>query len=292
VVAAAEAAAVEAEGAFLGAGISLRRRHLADAIVHPEAVDFVEIVADHYFAGDARTRNELGAIRERFTVVPHGLDLSLGSAEGISDRYVRRLKSVIEAVDAPYWSEHVAFTHAGGRHIGHLAPLPTTFEALDVLAANLERVRKKIDRPLILENIACSFDIPYGDMDEPAFLANLVERTNCGLLLDVANLYYNALNRGLDPHAVLAAFPLDAVVQCHLAGGHRAKGEWIDSHAFPVPEAVWQLFEEVVRRAPRLRAALVERDENLPPYAELAAEAARARAIMTSARTIAMKRAS
>jgi uncharacterized protein (UPF0276 family) len=196
------------------------------------------------------------------------------------------LNAVIEAVDAPYWSEHVAFTRAGGRHIGHLAPLPMTLEALDVLATNIAHVGKTIDRPLILENIACSFDIPHVDFDEPTFLKRLVERTGCGLLLDVANLYYNALNRRLEPHAILDAFPLEAVVQCHLAGGHQSHGEWIDSHAFPVPEPIWHLFEEVVRRAPNLRAALVERDENLPPFAELAEEAARARAIMAHARVM------
>ena len=278
-VAVTERAVAAAQGAFLGAGVSLRREHVADAFVAPESVDLVEIVADHYFARDRRTRDALRALSERFTVVPHGLDLSLGSADGIERGYLDRLSVVIAAVQPPYWSEHVAFTRAGGRRIGHLAPLPFTYEALDALCANVARVGAVVGSPLILENIACSFDIPYGEMSEAQFLAALVERSGCGLLLDVANFYYNALNRKLDPFALLAEFPLYAVVQCHLAGGHRAHGEWIDSHAFPVPEAVWQLFEEVERRAP-LRAAIVERDENLPPFAELADEAARARAIM------------
>jgi uncharacterized protein len=263
----------------LGAGVSLRRAHVAEAIVYSDALDLVEIVADHFFDPVPRENHTLLALQERFIVVPHGLDLSLGSAEGVSLGYLERLGAIVDIVRPPYWSEHVAFTQAGGRRIGHLAPIPFTFEALDVMTANIARVAQRIDRPLILENIACSFEIPYAELSEGAFLCALVERTGCGLLLDVANLYYNALNRRKDPLELLDAFPLSAVVQCHLAGGHHGAGEWIDSHAYPVPEPIWGLFEEVARRAPLL-SAIVERDENLPEFRELAAEAERARAIM------------
>ncbi len=280
---AAEAAVVEAlrdaRAARLGAGISLRRAHVADAVVHCEALDFVEIVADHYFIPAPAKNAELAALAERFTVIPHGLDLSLGSAEGPSTPYLRKLAALVETLAPPFWSEHVAFTRAGGRAVGHLAPLPFTHEALDVLVRNIAQVRDAIPVPLIVENIACPFDVPQADMDEPEFLSRLVDRTGCGLLLDVANLCYNALNRGRDPFDALGGYPLHGVVQCHLAGGHRSHGEWIDSHAFPVPEPVWELFEEVVRRAP-VGAAIVERDENLPPFRELADEAARARRIL------------
>jgi len=273
-------AAVADEPVWLGAGVSLRRRHLTEAFVCGDALDLVEIVADHYFAPAPQKNLELRALCERFTVIPHGLDLSLGSAEGLSAGYLERLATLVDAVRPPFWSEHVAFTQAGGRRIGHLAPVPYTYEALEAIVANVERATSRIQRPVILENIACPFDIPHAELSEAEFLLQLTERTGCGLLLDVANLYYNALNRGLDPLESLAAFPLHAVVQCHLAGGHRRDGEWIDSHAFPVPEDVWSLFEYVVERAPRLRAAIVERDENLPAFAELAHEAARARSIV------------
>jgi hypothetical protein len=264
----------------LGAGVSLRRGHVAEAFVHSGELDVVEIVADHYFVPAPRGNLELLALCERFPVVVHGLDLSLGSAEGLSHGYLNRLASLVETVRPPYWSEHVAFTQAGGRRIGHLAPVPFTFEALDVLANNIAGAGHRIDRPLIVENIACPFDIPHAQLSEAEFLSLLVERTGCGLLLDLANLYYNALNRKLDPHESLSHYPLSAVVQVHLAGGHRRGGEWIDSHAFPVPEPVWALFEQTVRGAPQLRAAIVERDENLPAFAELAHEAARARDVM------------
>ena len=271
-----------AAAADLGAGVSIRRAHVAEAIAQPATLDLVEIVANHYFTPRPKRNEQLRALCARFVVVPHGLDLSLGSAEGCSKEYLAHLCELIDVVRPPFWSEHVAFTRAGGRAIGHLAPVPRTHEALDVLERNVARARAAIDVPLILENIACPFDIPYADMDEPEFLTRLVERTGCGLLLDVANLYYNALNRSRDPYDELRALPLHAVVQCHLAGGHYDDGEWIDSHAYAVPEPVWQLFAEVARRAP-LRAAIVERDERVPPFAELAAEAAHARAILRRA---------
>ncbi|MBV8331752.1 MAG: DUF692 domain-containing protein [Candidatus Eremiobacteraeota bacterium] len=261
------------------AGISLRRAHAADAFLRAEALDLIEIVADHYLQPHPRRNRGLAALRERFTIVPHGLDLSLGSAEGLNVPYLRALATLVDVVRPPYWSEHVAFTRAGGRAIGHLAPIPYTDEALEVVARNVARAQSAVAVPLALENIACPFDVPFATMTEGAFFKRLVERTGCSMLLDVANLYYNALNRGTDPFRLLDEYPLDAVVQCHLAGGHRSQATWIDSHAQPVPEGVWQLFENVAARAP-LKAAIVERDENLPAFSELAAEAARARSIM------------
>ena len=269
------AAAVER----LGAGISMRRAYVADAIVNPGALDLIEIVAEHYFSPAPRLNDQLAALAARFTVVPHGLDLSLGSAGGVSKNHVRKLRELVECSAAPYWSEHIAFTRAGGRSLGHLAPLPFTREALDALFFNIARVREEIGVPLILENIASPFDMPRAEMDEAEFLTRLIERTACGLLLDVANLYYNARNRGCDPFKVLERYPLHAVVQCHLAGGHRIGAEWVDSHAFRVPPEIWELFEVVARRAP-VQAVIIERDENLPPFAELADEVARAREVL------------
>ena len=272
------AAAVER----LGAGISMRRTYVADAIVNAGALDLIEVVAEHYFSPTPRSNDQLAALAARFIVVPHGLDLSLGSADGVSNAHVRKLRELVECVAAPYLSEHVAFTRAGGRSLGHLAPVPFTREALDVLAVNIARVCDEIGVPLILENIASPFDMPGAEMDEAEFLTRLIERTGCGLLLDVANLYYNARNRGRDPFKALEQYPLRAVVQCHLAGGHRSGAEWIDSHAFRVPTEIWELFEVVAQGAP-VRAVIIERDENLPPFAELADEVARAREVLRRA---------
>ena len=162
--------------------------------------------------------------------------------------------------------------------IGHLAPLPFSREALDVLVRNIAEVQGRIETPLILENITYHVTMPGAEMDEATFLDELTGRTGCGLLLDLTNLYTNAVNHGGDPFAELDRLPLDRVVQLHFVGGHWQDGLLIDSHSQPTPPEVWALMEAVVARAP-VRGIILERDENLAPFGDLLAEIERARAI-------------
>ncbi len=273
------AGAVAAESR-VRAGYSYRRGYSAQTYAARAQIDVLEIVADHFFSQSAACANELALLAEHFTLLPHGLDLSLGSAEGLNEEYLARFADVIRRSGAPWWSEHVAFTRAGGISIGHLAPLPFTSEALDVVARNLERARAVIGRdlPCLLENIASTLVLPGAEMDEARFLAELVSRTGCGLLLDVENLHANALNFGFDVDRYLDALPVESVVQLHVAGGEWLGETYVDSHARPVDAAVWRLTEQICARFP-VRAIVVERDEALPPFDELLEEIARARAI-------------
>jgi len=270
-------AAAVAERA-LRAGYSYRREYAAQTYANRERIDVLEIVADHFFENSAACRRELELLAEHFTLLPHGLELSLGSADGLDERYLGRFAEVVRRAGAPWWSEHVAFTRAGGVSIGHLAPLPRTREALDVLERNLERARRVIgDVPCALENIASPVTLG-GEVDEPEFLGALVERTGCGLLLDLENLHASALNFGFDPEEFLARLPPGSVMQLHLAGGEWNGGTYVDSHANAVAARVWELAARACERfAPR--AAIVERDEALPPFEELLAEIERARAL-------------
>ena len=259
------------------AGYSYRRAYAAQTYAARQRIDVLEIVADHFFS--ASCARELALLAEHFTLLPHGLDLSLGSAEGLNEAYLRRFAEVVRAARAPWWSEHVAFTRAGGISIGHLAPLPFTHEALSVIARNLARAREVLgDIPCLLENIAAPAVLAGAEMDEPHFLAALVERTGCGLLLDVENLHANALNFGFDIDRYLEVLPVEAVVALHVAGGEWNGATYVDSHARPVAEDVWQLTERICARFP-VRAIVVERDEALPPFDDLLAEIERARAI-------------
>ena len=147
-----------------------------------------------------------------------------------------------------------------------------------MLCANIAEVRRRIDVPLILENITYAVALPGAEMDEAEFLAELLDRTGCGLLLDVTNLHTNAINHGFDPIAFLDRLPLDRVVQLHFAGGHWHDGVLVDSHSRPTPPEVWALLEEVLARAP-VKGIILERDEDLPPFGELLDELDRARAI-------------
>jgi uncharacterized protein (UPF0276 family) len=215
-------------------------------------------------------------LRAHFPLIPHGLNLSLGSAEGLDTKYVASVAKLIDRLDPPWWSEHIAFTRAGGVDIGHLAPLPFSRESLDVLSANIAHVRETIEVPLILENITYSVAMPGAEMDEAEFLAELLDRTGCGLLLDVMNLHANAVNHGYDPVRFLDRLPIDRVVQLHFAGGAMRDGLVVDSHSSPAPPAVWELLEAVLERAP-VKGIILERDEELPPFDALATELDQAR---------------
>ena len=157
------------------------------------------------------------------------------------------------------------------RAIGHLAPLPWTVEAVDVIARNVERVRRRIPTPLILENITATLIVPRSEMDEVEFLTAVLDRTGCGLLCDVTNLYTNAVNHGHNMDDVLDRFPWDRVVQLHFAGGHWHDGSLHDSHAHATPPEVWAVLEAAVSRA-KVRGIILERDENLPPFADIIGE--------------------
>ena len=262
----------------LGVGLGFRAPFKPDLFLRQDEVDFLEITADHYLDAPPEKERELALLAEHFTLIPHGLNLSLGSADGLDPAYVRNLASLVRRLDPPWWSEHIAFTRAGDRDIGHLSPLPHTREALDVLSRNVAEVRRHLDVPLILENISYLVTMPGAEMSEAEFLAELVERTDCGLLLDVMNLHANASNHGYDPRWFLDRLPLERVVQLHFVGGHWSGDVLIDSHSEPTPPEVWELLDEVLRGAP-VKGIILERDENIPPFRELVRELDHARAI-------------
>jgi uncharacterized protein (UPF0276 family) len=269
--------------AALGAGLGFRPSFRGDLFHRRSEVDFLEITADHYFNATPEKRDELDLLAAHFQLIPHGLDLSLGSAEGVDAAYLDQFAALVARISPPWWSEHLAFTRAGGVSIGHLAALPFTGEAVDAVVRNVEKVRRVIQAPLILENITVSVQVPGGEMDEPAFLTEVLQRTGCGWLCDVTNLYTNAVNRGgdleRDLDRELDRWPWDLAVQMHVGGGHWRDGVLIDSHAFPIFPEVWRIVNEAVARSP-VKGIILERDENLPPFGDLLGELAQARAIL------------
>ncbi len=263
----------------LGVGLGFRVPFRGDLFLHQRQVSFLEILADHYLDTSPEKEQELDLLAEHFALIPHAINLSLGSAEGVDPAYVRKLAKLVRRVNPPWWSEHIAFTRAGGVDIGHLSPLPFTWEAVEVVCRNIAQVRRWIDRPLILENIAYTVTVPGREMSEAEFLTEVLERTDCGLLLDVTNLHANAVNHGYDSQAFLEQLPLERVVQLHFVGGHWHNGVLIDSHSQPTPPKVWALMEAVMARAP-VKGVVLERDENLPPFEELLGELAQVRRIV------------
>jgi len=269
-----------AQGPALGVGIGWRPE--IDLTVERLAgVDFVEVVAESVCA--EHLPESLRRLRARgVPVLPHGVTLSLGSADPPDPDRLERLGRCAEALDAPLVSEHIAFVRAGGLEAGHLLPVPRTREALEVVVANVRAAQAALPVPLAVENVAALLGWPDDELTDGQFLAALVERTGVRLLLDVANLHTNRVNLGLDPLAALTELPLEAVAYVHVAGGVLRDGVWHDTHTHPVPAAVLDLLAAVCERTP-VPGVLLERDGTYPSDADLAAELAAIRRVVDGA---------
>lgn len=263
----------------LGVGVGFREQFRADLFLHRAEVDFLEITADHYLDATAQKREELELLKHHFPLIPHGLNLSLGSAEGVDEKYLEKFASLVEEIQPAWFSEHICFTKSGGVDIGHLAPLAFTRESLEVLKRNIRRVKEFIKTPLILENITYMVRFPFSEMDEAEFITELIEETDCGLLLDVTNLYINSVNHDYDWRGFLQKLPAERIVQLHFVGSHRHGNLLIDGHAHKTEAEIWNVFRAVCVDS-SVKGAILERDENFPPFAEILEELRTARSFL------------
>ncbi|MCX5176106.1 DUF692 family multinuclear iron-containing protein [Streptomyces virginiae] len=267
--------------AHLGVGIGWRPE-IADAVERLSGLDWVEVVAENVCPG--HLPESLLRLRERGTrVVPHGVSLGLGGADRPDPVKLAALGERAVALGAPLVTEHIAFVRTSSPVLeaGHLLPVPRTRDALDVLCENVRIAQDALPVPLALENIAALISWPGEELTEGQFLTELVERTGVRLLIDVANLHTNRVNRGEDPAAVLDAIPLEALAYVHVAGGIERAGVWHDTHAHPVPPVVLDLLAELRSRV-EPAGVLLERDDDFPSQAELAGELAAIRAVVTA----------
>ena len=262
----------------LGAGMGYRDFYREDTFIAANHIDFLEITADHFLGASRAQQQQLDRLLSNFTLIPHGLNLSLGSAEGMNKPYFRQLQKLVRKVNPPWWSEHISFTQADGVEIGHLSPVPLNQSALDVLVENIRIAQNEIETPLILENITCSMQLPWNEIPEEEFLAELLGRTGCGLLLDVTNLYINSKNHEYDPIEWLKKLPSDKVIQLHFVGCDLINGELVDNHSQATNDGIWSLLETVLEMFP-VKGAILERDKNLPSIENITEELDRLREI-------------
>ena len=260
-------------------GLGFREQLRGDIFLNLDKIDFLEITTDHYLDAKPHKIDELKLLKEHFPLIPHSLELSLGSAEGIDENYLEKVAEIVEFVSPAWFSDHLCFTKSGGVKIGHLAPVPYTKESVKVFVKNITKVKKRIKTPLVLENITYLVQFPSSEMSESAFIKTILEETDCGLLLDVTNLYINSQNFGFDWRKFLDEIPLERVVQIHFVGSLRRGKRLIDAHASHTEEEIWQVFAEVAERC-EIKAAILERDENFPPFAEILQELDTARELM------------
>lgn len=248
-----------------GVGIGWRQE-IAAVLDEQPGLRWVEVVAEGVMHGMPPA---LAQLRERgVTVVPHGVKLGLGDAEGLDADRVEHFARTAQITGAPLVSEHIAFVRSGGVEVGHLTPLPRTRDAVDTMVRNVRSVQAELDVPLALECVAALFTYPEDEMSEARFVTEIIERTGALLLLDIANVYANARNHGGDPLTTALAMPLDRLAYMHVAGGVETGGMYHDTHAAPVNPDVLQLISDLSERV-TLPAAMLERDGDYPPAGEL-----------------------
>ncbi len=268
----------------LGHGIGLRTEHYADVLATPPdaraggLVDWFEVISDNFMVPGGNPRRVLRAVRERWPVVMHGVSLSLGSVDPLDERYLEQLAALAAEIEPALVSDHLCWGGHGGRYAHDLLPLPFTEEALAHVAARVQRVQDRLKRRILVENVSSYVAFPQSTMAEHEFLAALAERADCGLLLDVNNVFVSAHNHGFDARAFLDGIPRGRVGQFHLAGHSQQGGLLLDTHDHPVRDEVWDLYRHAVARFGDV-PTLVEWDDKLPPLARVVEESRRARAV-------------
>lgn len=265
---------------FDGYGLGLRREHYRDFLESDVPVDFVEAISENFMVDGGQPLDILRRVRERHPVALHGVSMSIGSADGLRHDYLKRLRTLVDAVDPLFVSDHLSWSRFAHFNSHDLLPLPYTEETLDVVCRNIDAAQEAIGRPMLFENPSSYVSFAASTMTEAAFLDAMCRRTGCGLLLDVNNIYVSARNHGWDMHAYLREIPSDRVRQIHLAGHTRGEDLLIDTHDQPVNDDVWALYAAAVAMLGPV-ATMIERDDAMPPLPELLAELDVARTLRT-----------
>lgn len=264
-------------------GIGFRREHFESVFQRNEGIDFLEILPENFMDFGGRPARALDRALERWPVVIHGVSLNIGGLGPLDESYLDALGRLINRVRPPWFTDHLSASGAHSVNYHDLVPLPFTREAVDHVAERVRQVQARFGVPFGLENPSYYLRMPGAEMTEAEFIASVLRRADCGLLLDVNNVFVNATNHGYDARAFIDAIPADRVLQVHL-GGHEDLGDMLlDTHGRPVRDEVFDLYDYAMKRmGPRW--TLLERDNDIPPVEDLLAEVARLRAIEAAAR--------
>jgi len=266
----------------LGQGVGLRRDHFDRVLSAPTRVSWFEVISENFMVDGGRPLDVLTRVRRDYPVVLHGVSLNLGSTDPLNLGYLDRLRTLAQRVEPAWVSDHLCWTGVGGRNAHDLLPLPYTQEALDHVVERVSRVQDRLSRRIAVENVSSYLTYADSAMSEWDFLAAVAERADCGILLDINNIFVSAFNHRFDAGRYIDAIPVDRVWQFHLAG-HSDQGDYLlDTHDHPVRDEVWDLYRHAVDRFGDV-ATLVEWDGNIPDWDRLEAESLRAGAIQDEA---------
>jgi hypothetical protein len=260
----------------LGVGVGLRPPHYAEIINQkPQSISWVEVISENFMAWQNQEIGEahqiLLQIRKHLPIMLHGVSLSLGSAEKLNMDYLKRLKQLIELVQPNLVSDHLCWTGIEGENLHDLLPVPYTEEALSLISQKIDAVQNYLGRKILIENASSYLEFQSSEMTECEFITELTERSDCGILLDINNVYVSAVNHGFDAKTYLKNIPIHRIGQIHLAGHSEVEGHLIDTHDEPVCDEVWNLFHWFTLEN-GLFSTMIERDGNIPEWQELEKE--------------------
>lgn len=256
---------------YLGFGLGLRKDHYETVLAERPNVDWFEILSENYMVDGGKPLHYLTRIREHYPMVMHGVSLSIGSSEPLNSDYLTRLKALFERVEPEWFSDHLCWTGVKGVNLHDLMPMPYTEEAVAHIVDRVQQVQDFMGRQMLLENVSSYVSYSSSHMSEWEFLREVVERADCLILLDINNIYVSAFNHKFDPYTYLEAMPTERVYQFHLAGHTRQDDIIIDTHDHPIVDPVFDLYGAAVRQFGRV-STMIERDDNIPPLAELLKE--------------------
>ena len=277
------------------AGTSFKPVHLAAILEDGLQDGFFEVHAENYMGAGGPPHRALAAIRERYPISLHGVCMSIGGPDALDVRHLARFRELVERYEPTLVSEHLAWSSHGGTFFNDLLPLPYTKATLDKVCEHIDQVQEAIGRPILLENPSTYVAFASSTMSEPDFIRTVAQRTGCGLLLDVNNVFVSAVNHGYSARAYLAEFPLEYVGEIHLAGHSEQHDDentllLIDSHDRAIADPVWDLYRHVVARTGPI-PTLIEWDSHLPAWPELRAQALAARRIVSEHKTLLVENA-
>jgi len=259
----------------LGVGIGLRIPHYRHILEHKPVVDWFEIISENFMVDGGRPLAVLDQILEQYQVVQHGVSTYFGSAGPLDREHLRRLKALVRRTGTPFVSDHLCWGSVDGTYSHDLLPMPYTWEAVAVTAAKIRQARDVLEVPVIVENVSSYAEFHESRMTEWEFLNEVAERADCGVLLDVNNIYVSSRNHDFDPFTYVNAVPAERVAQIHIAGHSKFERYTLDTHDHPVLDQVWELYGRAIERCGPT-STLLEWDDRIPSFDEVHREALKA----------------
>ena len=258
-----------------GIGIGLRVPHYNHILSEKPTVDWFEIISENFMVDGGRPLKVLDQILEQYRVVQHGVSAYFGSAQPLNREHLKKLKRLVKRTGTPWLSDHLCWGSVDGRFTHDLLPMPYTFAAAKVTARNIRQTRDFLEVPIAVENVSSYAEFHVSEMTEWEFLAEVVDLADCGILLDVNNIYVSSRNHNFDPYDYVNSIPAERVAQFHIAGHTKYQKYVLDTHDHPVIDPVWKLYEHAIRKTGKT-ATLLEWDARIPSFEEVHTEALKA----------------